>query len=180
MRYPDNRLKPLGENVTIGPMSTTLGGRIELALAHSGLVRSTVDTRTAAALGRAPRSLNGLTSDCISSRRQPTADVLAAMAEVMSVDPGWLLSGRGTMLSVAAATETYDSLPGWPEAADVEIRRDRVRAYVIRAAGRSPILVRPRSVDPELVYQVAMLWLSTADDAVREAAARADAEQHRS
>lgn len=156
----------------IGPMST-LSERVRHAKAARGMTDMTIDKGVAAVLGRKPRGLNALTADVIAGKRKPTADVLEAMASFLRIDPGWLLAGRGGMDPESSATATYDSVPGWEEAARAELKRDRVRAYVIRAAGRSPVLVTPREVTPELVFQVATLWLSTATDAAREEAAKA-------
>lgn len=71
---------------------TTLGKRVGQALEVSGLRPFDVDKRVAAALGKkTERSLTNLTAATIHKGRQPTADVLAAMAKVLGVSVSWLL-----------------------------------------------------------------------------------------
>lgn len=167
------RLSAPPQGGTMGTMTTTLGERTKRARESLGMSLIQVDKQTALALGRKSNSLYNLIADVEGAGRQPTADVLAAMAQVLGVSPGWLLAGVGPMKASGAAGPTYGELAGWTAAAAVEERRDRVRAYAIRAAGRCPVLVTPREVSAELVYGVASLWLATASDADL-AAARAE------
>ncbi len=154
---------------------TTLGDRVAHALAVRGMKPAHVDAAVAIALRRSPKALNALTSDVIKGTRKPTSDVLAALAVALDVSSGWLLDESGAMDRVGETAPTFDSLPGWGLAAQAEIERDRVRPYVIRAAGRAPASVRPAHVTPDFVFSVAMLWLEYAPEAERRAAAEADA-----
>jgi len=143
------------------------------ALKASGLKKRDVDERVAAELGRSASGMNGLASDVASGTREPTASVLAALARVLGVSGGWLLSGDGSMRVAEGALPpagTYAQLPGWAEAAALEERRERLPVWAVRAAGRSPVLVKPVSVTAEVVYAVASCWLATASEEAREAA----------
>jgi hypothetical protein len=107
----------------------------------------------------------------------PAADVVADLAEILDVSERWLLTGVGAMDRDAGGPETYDSLPGWAEAAKVETSRGRTQPYAIRAAGRSPVFVRPETVTADFVLQCAQFWLAHAQEEDRQAAMKAEAQR---
>ncbi len=165
----------------VGPMPSwhmaTLAERVEHALLTRGMKARDLDLALAARLGKKPTSASGYVHRVLKRGQQPGADVLAAMAEILSVSERWLLAGLGSMDRDGRETPTYDSLPGWAESAEAEIEKGRAHPYAIHAAGRSPAAVHPVKVTPDFVYQAAVFWLSYAPDEERAAAMKVEAQR---
>jgi hypothetical protein len=161
-----------------------LGERVGVALKARGKKDADLDLYLAGRLKKMGKG-TGYTHRVIKRGQQPGADHLEAIADFLDVSLEWLVRGQGGMDRQAGTTATYDSLTGWSEAAATEETRGRVAAYVIRAAGRSPIFVSPREMSPDFVFRAAMFWLAEAPDTQRRAAMdaemrRAEAEEDQS
>lgn len=149
------------------PPQPALGARVTEVLTVRGMLPSHLDRAVAKIAGKTAKTAGtSLTAEVTREGRNPRADTLLMIAEALNVSPCWLLTGDGAMSRESQAIATYESLPGWPEAANEERKRERLAPWFIRAAGRSPVMVTPREVTPDLVFQVASFWLATA--AVKE------------
>jgi hypothetical protein len=111
--------------------------------------------------------------------QQPGPDELAAICDFLEIRIDWLVRGTGPMDRGRGPEDvaTYDSIAGWAAAADQELQRGRVVQYAIRAAGRSPISVRPEVITPDFVFRAAMFWLESAPESERMAAMKTEAQR---
>ena len=90
----------------------------------------------------------------------PDPEQGAAIAEYLEISYTWLMTGQGPMdREETLEGITYDSLPGWVDAAKAEIQLDRIPEYAIRAAGRCPAAVKPERITPDFVRACALFWL---------------------
>ena len=95
-----HRLPPAGQGaLSFEPESpqplSTLALRIVHALYQRNMNARALDLELAKRLGKKPSSASGYTHRVLKRGQQPGADTLAAMAEILQVDVGWLLTGRG-------------------------------------------------------------------------------------
>jgi hypothetical protein len=154
----------------------SLGDRLAHALKTRGKKPADLDHYLADRFGKEGGG-SGYAHRVLKRGLQPGPDHLAAIADFLDVSLEWLIRGGpiGMGRKAHEAPPTYDSLTGWAEASTTEAARQRVPPYVIRAAGRSPILVPPSEVTADLVFRVAVFWLHDASDEVRSAALEVEA-----
>ena len=175
----DTSTEPFGKTTNVGMLAATmatLAERLAHAMASRDMNARAVDLAIAKKLGKKATSASGYVHRVLNRGQQPGADTLAALAEILQVSVQWLLTGEGSMdRDATAAPETYDSLPGWAEAAVAELARGRTHGYAVRAAGRSPAFVRPTVITPDFVFEAATFWLRNAPEEEREQAMAAEA-----
>lgn len=152
----------------------SLGERVEHALKTRGKKAAHLDKYLAVRFGKKGDGA-GYVHRILKKGLQPGPDELAAIADFLGISLEWLVRGQGGMDREGTPTATYDSLEGWADAAAEEAEAGRVQPYAIRAAGRSPAMVRPVRVDAEFVFKCAMFWLGAAPEEERRGAAEAEA-----
>jgi hypothetical protein len=86
-----------------------------------------------------------------------------------------LVSGR-RLVAGAAALERNENVPGWDEAAAEVLEKKYAPRHAVAAAAKMFVTVRPKRMTPQLVYDLALLWMRHAPLDVRIAAENAEVE----
>jgi hypothetical protein len=160
---------------TMSQEKETVGQRVERAMDTRGIGYNEVDR----GLGYS----EGYTSRLVHSTRQPRADTLAKLAEVLRVDLAWLASGKGSMgeespsspASSGPRAKVAKDLPGWAEALGLAVLRwRRIPTSAWAAVSMLSFDNPPERITPDFIFEAAQGWLKQASDDELAAAEEAD------
>jgi hypothetical protein len=162
-------------------LSPEESGRVRLAL-RKLLARHPSQSALARSLampGGAPPSQQAV-SAALKDDTPVGVTLARAVANAVGVTFDELVTGERVAHEGGARSPRYEDVLGWTEAADDILAKRYLPRYAVNAVGRMAVVIQVESMSPQLLYDLATVWMRHAPLEERIAAERAEVEEEKS